>query len=88
MTGTNFEYSLKNIPTPSRHSYLMSLMDKAESFLRRVRWKAYFHECSGNDKSDQNIKNYGFLLNLTLSPKDHLNKFENAMCDMIKNIEF
>ena len=88
MTGTNFEYSLKNIPTLSRHSYLTSLRDKAESFLRRVRWKAYFHEYYGNDESDQSNKNYGFLLNLTPSSNGHLHKFENAMCDMIKNTEF
>ena len=28
MNAINFEYSLKNIPTPLRHSYLKSLMDK------------------------------------------------------------
>ena len=62
-------------------------MDKVESFLRNIRWKAYFYENPGDD-SDQNNKNYVFKSNLTLLPNDHLNEFENAMYDMIKNIEF
>ena len=52
MNAINFEYSLKNIPTLSRHNYLKSLIDKVESFLRRIRWKAYFYENSGVDDSD------------------------------------
>ena len=52
MNAINFEYSLNNIPTPSKHSYLKLLMDKVESLLK------------------------------------HLNDFENAMYDLIKNIEF
>ena len=31
MNAINFEYSLKNIPTLSRHRYLKSLMNKFES---------------------------------------------------------
>ena len=61
-------------------------MDKVENFLRRIRWKAYFYENPGED-SDQN-KNYGFKWNLTPPPNDHLIEFQNAMYDMIKNIEF
>ena len=63
-------------------------MKKAESFLKRIRWKAYFQENPDNDDSDQNNKNYGFKSNLTPPPNDYLNEFENTMYNMIKNIEF
>ena len=51
-------------------------MDKVESFLRRIRWKAYLYENPGDDDSDQNNKNYGFESNLTPPTNDHLHKFE------------
>ena len=35
-------YSLKNIPIPSKSSYLKSVMDKVENFIKRIRWKAHF----------------------------------------------
>ena len=38
----------------------------------------------GNDDSDQNNRNSGFKSNLTPPPNNHLNKFENALYDMIK----
>ena len=59
MNAINFEYSLKKIPRSSKHRYSKSLMDKVERFLRKIRWKAYFHENFGDD-SDQNNENYGF----------------------------
>ena len=56
MNAINFAYSLKNIPTPSRHSYLKSLMNKVESFLRKIRWKAYFYENPVDDDSEKQQK--------------------------------
>ena len=62
-------------------------MNQAQSFLRRVRWKAYFHQNSGNDDSNQNNNNYEFKLNSTPPPKDYLSELENGIYDIIKNIE-
>ena len=42
MEKINFNYSLKNIPTPSRSSYQLKLIDKNESVIKRMRWKAFF----------------------------------------------
>ena len=56
MNAINFAYSLKNIPTPSRRSYLKSLMNKVESFLRKIRWKAYFYENPVDDDSEKQQK--------------------------------
>ena len=37
-----FNYSLKNIPVPSRTSYKLQLIDKIEILIKRMRWKAHF----------------------------------------------
>ena len=37
-----FDYSLKNIPIPSKDAYLRNLIEKAESVTRRMRWKTHF----------------------------------------------
>ena len=88
MNAINFEYSLKNIPTPPEHSYLKSLMGKVESFLKRLRWKAYFYENSDENNLEHVNNNYGFKSDRTPPQNKHLNEFENAMYDMVKNIEF
>ena len=42
MESKILEYSLKNIPIPSKASYLKSMMDKVENFIKRIRWKGHF----------------------------------------------
>ena len=42
MRQFRLEYSLKNIPIPSRDNYLRNLIEKVESVLKRMRWKAHF----------------------------------------------
>ena len=37
-----FNYSLKNIPVPSRTSYKLQIIDNIESVIERMRWKAHF----------------------------------------------
>ena len=41
MEPVNLGYSTKNIPIAQPKEYLKYLVEKTESFLRRVRWKAY-----------------------------------------------
>ena len=38
----NFNYSMKNIPIPSRDEYLMQLIYSTEKFVRNLRWKCFF----------------------------------------------
>ena len=42
MEKINFNYSLKNIPVPSKSSYKLKLIDKIENVIKRMRWKAQF----------------------------------------------
>ena len=55
--------SLKNIPVPSKASYLKSMMDNVENFIKRIRWKAHFfnnpmmrHNEIFRDRLPQNFK--------------------------------
>ena len=70
MKQTRFKYSMKNIPIPSRNSYLKKLIEKTESVIKRMRWKAFFFENSDSNEDDGSTNNkFGFksvLLTLLL----------------------
>ena len=84
----NFGYSLKNIPMPSKSKYLKYMVEKVESFVRRLRWKAY-HFCKEyRENGSDHCKNVGFKTVATPPQNEDLNVFENGMYDMIRNIEF
>ena len=55
----DFSYSTKNIPLASKSKYLQTLIEKTESLIHRMRWKAFFflqnQDTDGNDK-----ETYGF----------------------------
>ena len=82
---------MKNIPIPSKNSYMKGLLEKAEAFIRRLRWKAHFYE-KGNsvDKDENNNErnNFGFKSNHSPPQNKHLKPFENDLYDMIRSIEF
>ena len=60
------------------------MVEKVESFVRRLRWKAYqFCKENRENNSDQ-CKNFGFKTVVT-PPQ---NAFENDMYDRITNVEF
>ena len=42
MEARNLGYSMKNIPVPPKQRYLKSMIEKVESFITRLRWKAHF----------------------------------------------
>ena len=88
MEAKKFGYLLKNIPIPSKSKYLKCIAEKVESFVRRLRQKAY-NLCKENreNHSDQ-CKNFGFKTVVTPPQNKDLNAFENDMYDMIRNVEF
>ena len=79
MEQTNFGYSLKNIPLPSEKTYLKCLMEKVESFLKRLRWKAHFFEKSAENDNEGTDSNFGFKSNKTPPQNEHLNAFEDDL---------
>ena len=44
---------MKNIPIPSRNTYIKKLIEKTESVIKRILWKAFFFE----QNKDKNKKN-------------------------------
>ena len=53
-----FDYSLKNIPVPSRTSYKLQIIDNIESVIERMRWKAHFflNDNEQKTKRKQNVE--------------------------------
>ena len=64
------------------------MVEKVESFVRRLRWKTYhFRKENRKNNSDQ-CKSFGFKTVATPPQNEDLNAFENDMNDMIRNVEF
>lgn len=86
MERMNLGYSLKNIPIASKKSYMKRMLEKTESFVRRMRWKALFFEKPeqfGPEKAT-----YGFKTSKAPPQMEHLIPFENDLYDLICNVQF
>ena len=88
MEKINFNYSLKNIPLPSKSSYQLKLIDKVESLIKRMRWKAHFFLSNTYDDSNNKKANYGFKTRNYPGQCKELQNFEKDLQDMIKSIKF
>ncbi len=86
MRQFRFDYSLKKIPTPSQDAYLRNLIEKVESVLKRMRWKAHFF-LKGDKISDQNNA-FGLPSNKTPPTILEIKSFENNVINLIENIKF
>ena len=54
MERINLNYSLKNIPVPTKSSYQLKLIDKNESVIKRMRWKTLFFLRDNSDTNNNN----------------------------------
>ena len=89
MDQVRFDYSTKNIPIPLRNSYLKSLIEKVESVIKRMRWKAFFFDRNEQDNDDAiNNDNFGFKSRKCPPQNSELDKFEADLLDMVHNIKF
>ena len=86
MEKINFNYSLKNIPTPTKTSYQLMLMEKTESVIKRMRWKAHFY--LKKDTSNIAYSKYGFKTANYPPQWKELQNFEKDLLDTIKLIKF
>ena len=85
MEARNLGYSMKNIPIPTKQSYLKSMMEKVEYFITRSRWKAYSFD---RKEHSVNNMNFGFKSNFTRSQYEALSSFESDLYNMIRSINF
>ena len=87
----NIDYSLKNIPIPSADSYKRRLIEKVESVIRRMRWKAFFFLKGSEEVEDegQENNNYGLCKTKACPPQvEELKPFENDLLRMVEGISF
>ena len=85
METYNIKYSKKNIPIPNRHEYLVTLLEKIESLITRMRWKAfhYINQTSGTPK------NYFGFKNLKHPPYiKEMAGFESELINLVTSIKF
>ena len=71
MERINFNYSLKNIPIPTKSANCLKRIDKIESVIKRMRWKAFFFlACNSSNANSNNCDNmketFGFKSKTTL----------------------
>ena len=75
MGKVNLGYSIKNIPIPTRKSYLLQLMEKIEMFIKRMRWKEV--QFSNNEDNDSKTELYELKSLSSPRPVKELTPFEN-----------
>ena len=71
---------------PSRDNYLRNLIEKAESVLKRMRWKAHFF--LKGEKSQENTRNFGLSSNKTPPTVLELKPFEEDVIKLLETIKF
>jgi len=76
---------MKNIPIHSKLQYQKMLVNKTESFIKRMRWKLFAIQNPNTMKQKQT---YGFNTSNSPPPMKELKLFEEDMFEMIKKIEF
>ena len=86
MDSIDFGYSMKNIPIPSRNSYMYKLIEKTELLLKRMRWKAFFFD----KEPESNDDSYNTIYKSKKCPPQiqDLKLFESDIIKMIENIKF
>ena len=92
MIRCNLGYSLKNIPIPPRNNYLKALISKTESFIKRLRWRVFWHENRGEPEEMHNVEkdtqNFGLKSTNTPPQNPALSSFENDIYKLISSIKF
>ena len=84
MEKINFNYLLKNIPIPSKTSYELKLIEKIESVIKRMRWKAFFHL----NKNEVETEKFGFKSKNFPPQCKELQNFEKDLFNIITCIKY
>ena len=87
MQQIKLNYSLKNIGLPTHNTYLRNLIDKTESFVQRIRWKAHFF-LHGNESTRTDRNNtYGLKSKRCAPPVKEFKPFEDDLANMIESVK-
>ena len=85
MEQFNVAYSHKNIPIPDQHQYQMILLEKIESLITRMRWKAFHYLNATPPNQDEK---YGFHTNTHPPFIKQMSGFESDLIGIIKTLKF
>lgn len=88
MDRFNLGYSLKNIPIPSCNTYKKRLIEKAESVVKRMRWKALFFTDDQPSDTYHQDDHYGFKSKQCPPQIDEMKPFEDDLYHLIDSISF
>ena len=80
--------SLKNIPIPSPATYSTRLIEKVESLIKRMRWKAFFFKKGENDDQSETEDHFGFKTRKCPPRIEELEPFEDDLLKMIEDVQF
>ena len=84
-----FNYSLKNIPVPSRTSYKLQLIDKIESVIKGMRWKAhFFFNNEKKNKEEVTRETFGFKSKHHPGQLKELGNFEKDLFNVVTSLKF
>ena len=87
MEKINYNYLLKNIPIPRNTSYQLKLIEKVESVIKRMRWKAHFF-LNGNNTEETRKETFGFKSHHHPPQPTELEMFEKGLLHIINSIKF
>ena len=78
---------MKNIPLPSKETYIHRLIDKTEKLIKRMRWKAFFFN---KDDEEDDVENNKPIYKTRNCPPQipELKDFETDLITLIENVEF
>ena len=85
MEKLSFDYSTKDIPIPPLKTYKIKLLDKVESVLKRMRWKAFFFL---NPSTESRTGKFNLKSRRCPPPIEDLKPFEDDMFKMIESLRF
>ena len=87
MEKLNYNYPFKNITTPTKTSYQLALVEKIESVIKRMRWKALVFS-NGDNKENNTKTSFGFKSRYHPPPCTELEHFEKDLINIINNVNF
>ena len=81
-------YSLKNIPIPAASAYRRALIEKVESVLKRMRWRAFFFLRGENSGDNGEDEKFGFKSRKCPPQIEEMRPFEDDIVRLVEKIEF
>ena len=89
MDKVNFGMSLKNIPPGNKSTVKNMIIQAADRFIQKIRWRTLFYLNPQN--TPQHKENYGFKSlrapQLTPDMHAHLKPFEDGILNLVQNIQ-